>query len=104
LVRDAIDDAIGAEERAATHGRADAALAPLGDAADVLMERARHALSALPWSDPEHTLALATRATHLLEREAAFDRAFDLHARVDDARRSGLLPAASGDETLHVAV
>ena len=103
LVRDAIYDALGSEERAAFHGRADAALATLGDMADVLVERARHALSALPSSGDAHTLALANRATALLEREGAFDRAFELHARIDEARRSGLLPRAPPQEKLHVA-
>ena len=103
LVRDAIDDALGGEERASFHGRADAALADLGDAADVLVERARHALSALPSSGDAHTLGLASRATALLEREGAFDRAFELHARIGEARRSGLLPPALASEKLHVA-
>ncbi len=103
LVRDTIYDAIGGEERVALHGRADAALAILGDMADVLVERARHTLSALPASGETHTLALARRATALLEREGAFDRAFELHTRISEARTSGLLAPALPGEKLHVA-
>ncbi len=103
LVRDAIYDALGSEERGVLHGAAELALATIGDMADVLVERARHALAALPGSGEAHTLELAHRATALLEREGAFDRAFDLHTRIDEARRSGLLPHAPPDEKLHVA-
>ncbi len=103
LVRDAIDDALGSDERALFHARAESALAALGDMADVLVERARHSLGALPASDAAHTLALAQRATALLEREGAFDRAFELHTRIGDARTSGLLSPATADEKLHVA-
>ena len=103
LVRDAIYDVLGAEERAAFHGRAEAALAALGDMADVLVERARHALAALPSSGSAHTQGLADRATALLEREGAFDRAFELHARIGEARSSGLLSPAPPREKLHVA-
>ncbi len=103
LVRDAIDDALGGEERAALHGRADAALAALGDTSDILVERARHALSALRLGDEPHALSLAKRATELLEREGAFDRAFELHARIGAAQATGLLPPALATEKLHVA-
>jgi tetratricopeptide (TPR) repeat protein len=103
LTRDAIEDALGSERRAALHGRAEAALAALGDAADVLVERARHALAALRLGQDAHALALTQRATDLLEREGAFDRAFELHARIAEARQAGLLPPMTGRDTLHVA-
>lgn len=103
LVRDAIYDAISEAERVRLHGRAELALAALGDAADVIVERARHAVAAAPRGRPEHALALARRATDLLEREGAFDRAFALHARVDAARVAEYLPPASHAEKLHVA-
>jgi hypothetical protein len=43
------------------------------------------------------------RATKLLEREGAVDRAFELHARTNEARSTGLLPPATADTKLHVA-
>jgi hypothetical protein len=103
LMRDAIDDALGSELRAELHGRADAALAALGDDADVLVERARHALAALGSGDAANAVAIADRASALLEREGAFDRAFELLARVAEARASGLLPPAPAARTLHDA-
>ncbi len=103
LVRDAIDEALGAEERAGHHARAAAALSGLGDAVDVLVERARHTLAALPSGDASSALAIAERAAELLERERAFDRAFELHARVEEARASGFLPPAARERRLHVA-
>jgi hypothetical protein len=103
LVRDAIDDALGSSQRAALHGRAEAALATLGERADVLLERARHALAAPGAVEPGAALAVAARAAALLERERAFDRAFELHARIAQQQRAGLLPPASPEWTLHVA-
>jgi hypothetical protein len=103
LVRDAIDESLPAEERASLHARAEAALASQGDSAEVVVERARHALLALRAGGEAHTLALASRAIELLERGGAFDRAFDLHVRVDESRRAGLLPPATTAELLHFA-
>ena len=103
LTRDAIDDTLGAEERTSLHARAEAALASMDDTADVLVERARHALGALRVGDEATTLAVAERATRLLEREGAVDRAFDLHARTSEARALGLLPPATEDTKLHIA-
>jgi hypothetical protein len=48
-------------------------------------------------------LSICDRAAELLEREGAFDRAFELHMRVDDARRAGLLPPHAAPAKLHVA-
>jgi tetratricopeptide (TPR) repeat protein len=103
LTRDAIEDDLGGEKRAELHARADAALSTLGDTADVLVERARHALAALRAGDEERTMAISQRATTLLEREGAFDRAYELHVRMAEARASGLLPPASLETKLHVA-
>lgn len=103
LVRDAIEDALGDEQRAAIHGRAEAALASLEETAGVLVERARHALAAARSGDPAQALAIADRAVELLEREGAFDRAFELHARIGEARDAGFLPLASAVHKLHVA-
>jgi hypothetical protein len=93
LIRDAIDDALGAEQRAVLHGRADAALAVLDQTADVLVERARHALAALRSGHPTDALTIADRASSLQERECAFDRAFEGMV----PRLLGMLDAALGD-------
>jgi len=103
LVRDAIEEALPASERAEIHARAELALSVLGDSAEILVERARHALAALQNGNAAHALDLARRAGELLEQEGAFDRAFELYLRRDGARRSGLLPPATAGETLHVA-
>jgi tetratricopeptide (TPR) repeat protein len=103
LVRDALEDILGDVERARRHDRAGRALAAVGDTAEILIERARHALAGLLVGDPADALVLARRATDLLEREGAHDRAFELHARVADARAAGFLPPASPLELLHVA-
>jgi hypothetical protein len=103
LTRDAIDDALGVDERARLHARADAALSAAGDTAEVLVERARHALAALRAGDEGHALALASRATALLEREGAFDRAFELYVRLGEARAAGLLQPLPDADALHVA-
>src|SRR5262249_7273572 len=63
----------------------------------------RHALAALPSGDEARALASTGRATDLLEGEGAFDRAFDLHARMGEARAAGLLPPLPGGEKLRVA-
>lgn len=103
LVHESIDAALGDEERAVLHGRADRALALLGETADILVERARHALAALRAGEVTDALAVADRATDLLELEGAFDRAFELQARVGAARAAGLLPPAPPARALHIA-
>ncbi|HTR55488.1 MAG TPA: AAA family ATPase [Kofleriaceae bacterium] len=103
LVRDAIGDALAAGTRAELHGRAEAALAALGDTSEILVERARHALAAARGERSADTAALVARASAYLEREGAFDRAYDLYARVDAARAAGQLPAADPATKLHVA-
>ena len=103
LVGDAIREATPPLERLRLHQRAENALAVLGDSAAVLVERARHALEAASGGGAEQALALAGRATLLLEREGAFDRALALHARVNEARAAGFLPAPTVAERLHVA-
>lgn len=103
LVGEAIADSIGAGERAAIHGRAVTALAALGDTAEVIVERARHAVAALPIGDAGEVVAIGNRATDLLEADGAFDRAFELHEHIDAARAAGFLPPASSDRRLHVA-
>lgn len=108
LVRDAIESGLPAAERARLHGAAERALALAGDAPEILVERARHALEAQGAGDDAGAGAaaaeLADRAARLLEAEGAFDRAFDLRERIDQARRAGLLPpSGSLDERLHAA-
>ncbi len=103
LVRDAIEESLERPERARLHARAEAALATLPETADVLVERARHALVALEAENDGTALALVKRASDLLERGGAFDRAFELHVRVHEAQRDGLLPAATPADLLQFA-
>jgi hypothetical protein len=101
LVRDAIEDALDGSSRAALHARAEQAL--VGDGPDVIVERARHALAAARSGSATETLALARRAAEVLEHEGAYDRAFELNARVEAARTAGFLPPAEAAELLHAA-
>lgn len=103
LVRDVLEDALPPRERADLHQRAEAALARLGEGADVALERARHALEGLTEPDDGHALGLLQRSLSLLETSAAFDRAHALCQRADALRRSGLLPPASAEQRLHAA-
>ena len=103
LVRDAIEQGLEPAPRAELHARAGQALAQSGDGADVVIERARHALAALrPDGDP---IGLALRAARELEAQGAHDRAFALYLRLEDAVAAGLpAPPTSADEALHRAV
>lgn len=101
LVRDAIEDALGVNERTALHAAASAALQAQGNAADVVVERARHALSA--FSSDAASLELGLQAAQLLEQQGAFDRAHAMVQRVEAARRAGGLPQATPLERLHRA-
>jgi len=103
LVRDAIEDALPAADRAALHGRAAAALAALGDSADLLIDRARHALASAGTGEPSRVIAIVDRAIDLLQREGAFDRVFELADRVEESRATGALPAATPEERLQFA-
>src|SRR6185436_12818273 len=92
LVRDAVEDALGATRAAELHGRAAQALD--GEGVDVLVERARHALAALrPEGDP---VGLALRAARALTEMGAADRAFALYQRLEDAGAAGV-PGATAD-------
>lgn len=102
LVRDAIDSAIAPAERAGLHAGAETALWSIGgEGADVLVERARHALASMRVDGS--AFELAGRAATVLEGLGAFDRALAMHQRIDEARRTGLGPAAPMSERLHVA-
>lgn len=81
LVRDAIEDAMDGAERKACHARAEAALAEQGEAPDIVIERARHAIEALGAIPEPHARELVRRAVQLLEAEAARDRALALFRR-----------------------
>jgi tetratricopeptide (TPR) repeat protein len=102
LVRDAIEETLGPAACADLHGRAAHALADAGDAVDVLVERARHALGALsPEGDP---VGLASKAARALTALGAFDRALALYQRIEDAHAAGLAEARpDADEALRRA-
>jgi tetratricopeptide (TPR) repeat protein len=91
LVRDAVEEALPAGRRAELHARAAQALATDGDAVDVLVERARHALLSMrPEGDP---VGLAQRAARELDAQGAHDRALALYTRIEDACAAGLTTA-----------
>jgi hypothetical protein len=86
LVRDAIEESMPAERRRAEHARIEASLAESGDAAEILVERARHALCGLGVVAEGHAGDVIGRAVARLEHEGARDRAFVLWRRWLDAR------------------
>ena len=100
LVRDAVEEDLGPARAAELHGRAADALA--GDGADVMVERARHALQAMrPEGD---AVGQALRAARALAEMGAADRAFALYQRLEDAGAAGLPGAATdAEERLHRA-
>jgi tetratricopeptide (TPR) repeat protein len=101
LVRDAIEDHLAPGERARLHGLASRALEAEGDSPEVLVERARHALSA--FSNDESSIALGVAAVQSLERQGAFDRAHAMYRRIEEARRVAQLAPAPPRERLHQA-
>ena len=91
LVRDAVEESLPAGRRADLHARAAQALANDGEAVDVLVERARHALLSMrPDGDP---VGLAQRAARELAAQGAHDRALALYTRIEDACAAGLTSA-----------
>lgn len=104
LVRDAIEASLAPAERTRLHAQAADVLADLGDAPDVVVERARHALAGTGAADATKTIELVDRAVRELERRSAFDRAYALGCRLDAARRAGMItPPATTEELLHLA-
>ncbi|MBX3190818.1 MAG: AAA family ATPase [Labilithrix sp.] len=104
IVRDAVEGSLSADDLAKTHARAESALASMGDGAEVLLERARHALEALRAGlSADAALDLVRRSTEILEREGAFDRVFELSQRASAARAAGLLPPATPEASMHHA-
>ncbi len=104
LERDAVAEALGAERRAALHARAAAALAKAGDAPEVIALRARHALDGVQPGDEEATLRLVSGVIDALEQQRAYDRAFALAERLEEARRTTLVAFPSTpEEVLRVA-
>ena len=102
--RDAIDEALRAEERAALHARAAAVLATAGDSSEVIALRARHALDGVQPGDEVATMELVTRVIDTLERQRSFDRAFALAERLEAARKTTLVGfPASPEELLRMA-
>ncbi len=102
LVRDALYESNDPNLRARLHRRAAEALSR-DDGEDALIARVQHAVSGLPETDSAEALELADRAIAMLEARRAFDRAFALERRVQEARRAGLLPAASPEQMLKAA-
>jgi tetratricopeptide (TPR) repeat protein len=85
IVRDVVESALSAEERAQIHRKAEAALEKAPDSVDVAVERARHALEAAVLGDGVRAVDLARRAIRLLEEDAAHDRAWAFCERVISA-------------------
>lgn len=81
LVRDAIEDAMKAVDRAKLHDAAFGALEGAGE--DIVVERARHALAAMR----ADASALAVGAAKLLEGRGAFDRAYAMIQRATGVDR-----------------
>ena len=90
LVRDAIEEAMPADARRACHARTADALGELGDATEVLVERARHAIAGLGVTPDDAAEAIVLRAVAALESEGARDRAFSLWRRWIDTRGAKL--------------
>jgi len=101
LVRDAIYEAAAPAARAAAHARAERALATLGDAPAVVLERARHALAALAPGREADAVAACARALALLEDAGTYDRAFALARQLLAARAAGALPPAGPLDLVH---
>ena len=102
LVRDAIEDALSESIRARLHADVERGLAAFGDSAEILVERARHALGSLHGGahGSANVIGLVRRASELLEHEHAYDRAFELEQRIAEARGAGSLPPATPAERL----
>ncbi len=104
VVQSAIYESLPAEQRARLHVRAEQALRSLPDAPEVLLERARHALSGVTPATESSALELVEEAARSLETSHAFDRAHALYARLREKVRSGELSRGpSGEQLLHHA-
>ncbi|HEX2730956.1 MAG TPA: AAA family ATPase [Polyangiaceae bacterium] len=104
LVRDAIEAALPVAKRCDLHSAAARVLAPQADdpeLPEVIVERARHALSSL--SPDLGAIELGLRAVALLEQRGAWDRAHAMYQRIDDARQNGVGGGATPLERLHQA-
>lgn len=101
LVRDAVEESLEPSERARLHGLARRALEAQPKSPEMLIERARHALSAL--DDDVSSVELGIEAAKLLETQGAYDRAHAMYRRIEEARRTGALPAATSLERLDQA-
>ncbi|HEX4335487.1 MAG TPA: AAA family ATPase [Polyangiaceae bacterium] len=100
LERDAVEDGLPAGERATLHAAAEAAIATTGSSPSVLVERARHALLGGSGENEARTLSLVKSVLAELEEKGAYDRALSLHARLEEARRSGFVASAASPEDI----
>ncbi|HVY28303.1 MAG TPA: AAA family ATPase [Polyangiaceae bacterium] len=104
LVQSAIYESLPAERRALLHVKAERALRSLPDAPEVLLERARHALSGVTPATEAAALELVNQAARSLEASHAFDRAHALYGRVREKVATGELSRGpSGEQLLHHA-
>lgn len=104
VVQSAIYESLPAEQRARLHVKAEQALRSLPDAPEVLLERARHALSGVTPATEASALALVNQAARSLEASHAFDRAHALYGRLREKVASGELSGGpSGQQLLHHA-
>lgn len=104
VVQSAIYESLPAEQRARLHVKAEQALRSLPDAPEVLLERARHALSGVTPATEASALELVEEAARSLETSLAFDRAHALYARLREKVASGELSRGpSGEQLLHHA-
>jgi hypothetical protein len=104
VVQSAIYESLPAERRALLHAKAEQALRSLPDAPEVLLERARHALSGVTPPTEAAALELVDQAARSLETSHAFDRAHALYGRVREKVASGELSRGpSGEQLLHHA-
>lgn len=104
LVQSAIYESLAAERRAQLHVKAEQALRALPDGPEVLLERARHALSGVTPETEGAALDLVAAAARGLEESGAFDRAHALYARLREKIKNGEISRElSGDELLHHA-
>ncbi|ODU03517.1 MAG: hypothetical protein ABS81_13855 [Pseudonocardia sp. SCN 72-86] len=107
IVREALLEVLGAQERARLHRRLAAALAPRADDPDVLPELVRHALAALaagnPHQDPEQTLDLARDAAALASARLAFAESVRRYTEVLQVGRGIVTPARRARDLVALA-
>lgn len=103
IVREALLEVLGAQDRARLHRRLAAALASQADDPDVLPELARHALAALPLGDPAQALDTARDAARLAGARLAFAESARRWAQVLEAGRGIVTPARRARDLVELA-